>query len=339
MLLVRQPIPRAWRIVLGILSVAILIGLYSYLANSRQQRKRDSEAAKLPPLQTKLAEIEKEIQAKRQSSSNAEIDESESGKTLESLEAERDRIQGQIDIVLGNAATAIDRTVPTWSTLWEDGLKRAWKQELDLRPGEYEYWLWEDATATASRLVAGLTVGVLLSATLGLLMGAYAPIEAFFVPPLAFLAKIPPTAMLAVFFVLVGTNFQMYITMIAFGTLPTLAQTIYQSAKKDVPETLVFKAYTLGASHAEMIWNVMYKQILPRMIDAVRLQIGPAMVLLVAAEWMVADEGFGFRLRLFYQRTDMSVVYVYLIVLGTAGLVTDFALIWLRRWICPWFGE
>ena len=83
----------------------------------------------------------------------------------------------------------------------------------------------------------------------------------------------------------------------------------------------------------------MYKQILPRLIDAVRLQLGPAMVLLVAAEWMVAGEGFGYRLRLFYQRTDMTVVYLYLVLLGLGGLITDYALIWFRRWLCPWFGE
>ena len=211
---------------------------------------------------------------------------------------------------------AVDRTVPTFRSLYSDGLLRVLRPQ-GLRKDEY--WLWEDALATAKRLAAGLLVGVLLSVALGVLMGAYSPVEAFFVPPLSFLAKIPPTAMLAVFFVLVGVNFRMYVTMIAFGTLPTLAQTVYQSAKKDVPESLVFKAYTLGASHMELIWNVIYKQILPRLIDAIRLQIGPAMVLLVAAEWMVAGEGFGYRLRLFYQRTDMTVVYVYLILLGWPG--------------------
>ena len=226
--------------------------------------------------------------------------------------------------------------MPTLASLYRDGLLRV------LEPqglSKNEHWLREDLAATLKRLTAGMATGVLLSASLGVLMGAYTPIEAFFVPPLQFLAKIPPTAMLAVFFVLVGTSFRMYVAIIAFGTLPTLALTVYQSARKDVPESLIFKAYTLGASHAELIWNVMYKQILPRLIDAVRLQLGPAMVLLVAAEWMVAGEGFGYRLRLFYQRTDMTVVYLYLVLLGLGGLITDYALIWFRRWLCPWFGE
>jgi NitT/TauT family transport system permease protein len=226
--------------------------------------------------------------------------------------------------------------VPTWTSLYREGLVRVLEPQ-GLRKDQR--WLRDDLQATAVRLIAGLTIGVLLSIMVGLLMGCYTPIEALLVPPLSLLAKIPPTAMLAVFFVLVGTTFQMYVTMIAFGTLPTLAQAIYQSARKDVPDELIYKAYTLGAHQSELIWNVIYKQILPRLLDAVRLQIGPALVLLVAAEWMVAGEGFGYRLRLFYQRTDMTVVYVYLILLGLTGLIVDNALIWFRRWLCPWFGD
>ena len=325
-MLVGQSIPWTNRVVLGTLSVLILIGLYTLLAHSRQTRKQNEVAKKLPPVQKQLADVEQRLQV---AGADAEDERTQLTTKKQELLEQIASIQKQID-------EARDRAVPTWQSLYVDGWRRVIEPQ-GLKKDQY--WLWEDATATASRLLAGLAAGVTLSVILGVLMGAYAPIEAFFLPSLSFLAKIPPTAMLAVFFVLVGTEFDMYVTMIAFGTLPTLAQSIYQSAKKDVPESLVFKAYTLGASHAELIWNVIFKQILPRMIDAVRLQIGPAMVLLVAAEWMVAGEGFGYRLRLFYQRTDMSVVYLYLILLGVAGLLMDFALTWFRRWLCPWFGE
>jgi NitT/TauT family transport system permease protein len=323
MLLVRQPIPRAAQIILGTLSILMLIGLYSLLANTRQEAKRDVSRAKLANARADLSRLEAQLAAA------APSDAAELRLQFDVLQEQA----GQFDL---ESRTAVDRTVPTWTSLYHDGLLRVLRPQ-GLRHDEY--WLWRDTVATARRLIRGLMLGVLLSVTLGILMGAYAPVGAFFVPPLAFLAKIPPTAMLAVFFVLVGTTLKMYVAMIAFGTLPTLAQTVYQSARKDVPESLVFKAYTLGASHAELIWNVIYKQILPRLIDAVRLQVGPAMVLLVAAEWMVAGEGFGYRLRLFYQRTDMTVVYVYLLLLGLAGLVIDYALVTFRRKLCPWFGD
>ncbi|MDG2382627.1 MAG: ABC transporter permease subunit [Pirellulaceae bacterium] len=324
-MLVGQSIPLIYRIALGTLSVLILIGLYTMLAHSRQTRKQNETAKKLPPVQQQLADVKKRLRT-----TSPDADE------RKQLTTEKEQLLERISSIEKQIVEAQDRAVPTWKTL---GIALGYVWKHDGLNGKPQYWLWEDTIATSSRLLAGLAVGVALSIILGVMMGAYSPVEAFFLPSLSFLAKIPPTAMLAVFFVLVGTEFDMYVTMIAFGTLPTLAQSIYQSAKKDVPESLVFKAYTLGASHGELIWNVIFKQILPRVIDAVRLQIGPAMVLLVAAEWMVAGEGFGYRLRLFYQRTDMSVVYLYLILLGAAGLLIDYALTWFRRLLCPWFGE
>lgn len=324
-MLVRQPISKTSQIVLGIASIGLLIGAYSVLAHLRLSAKRADIQGKIDRTQGKLDELQAAWPTDQPP-------DDASAEAQQSLQTQLATLQVDFD-------EAEDRSVPTLRELYDKGLLRSLKQPRTFDKDEFEYWLWDDLRATLSRLIAGLSVGVLASVVIGILMGAYTPVEAFFSPPLSFLAKIPPTAMMAVYFVLVGTAFKMYVTMIALGTLPTLAQTIFQSAKKDVPESLIYKAYTLGASHPELIWNVIYKQILPRLIDAARLQIGPAMVLLVAAEWMVADEGFGHRLRLFYQRTDMTVVYVYLVILGVGGLLVDNLLIRFRRWLCPWFGE
>ncbi len=228
-----------------------------------------------------------------------------------------------------------DRTIPDWTQL-ADGVTRVLKPQQRYDGAS---WLWVDAKATFGRHFTGLAIGVLSAVVIGLAMGCFAPIEALLLPPLSCLAKIPPTAMLAVFFVLVGTGVELYVAMIAFGVIPTLAQAIYQSARTDVPEELIYKAYTLGASHPELIWNVTFKQILPRIIEAVRLQVGPAMVYLIAAEYAIGDIGFGFRLRMQQRLSDMSTVYVYLVVLAGIGFLMDYSLTWLRRLMCPWFGK
>ena len=141
------------------------------------------------------------------------------------------------------------------------------------------------------------------------------------------------------YFVIFGTQFQLYIAMIALGIFPTLAQSIYQAAKNDVSDHAIYKAYTLGASQMEVIWNVIVPQILPRIVENVRLQIGPAMIFLIAAEWVNADVGFGYRLRIESRLTRMSVVYTYLAILGLFGFAIDHALSWTRRRLSPWFGE
>jgi NitT/TauT family transport system permease protein len=235
-----------------------------------------------------------------------------------------------------------DSTIPNLSQFsdgWERLTRVPAKSEAEGWSSYRECWLWEDLGATYGRLFLGLASGVILSLVVGLAMGCFTPIEAFFVPPLSFFAKIPPTAMLAVYFVIFGTDIELFVALIALGIFPTLAQAIYQAAKKDVSSHAIDKAYTLGASHAEVIWNVIFRQILPRIIENIRLQIGPAMVFLIAAEWLLTDVGFGYRLRIQSRLLNMNVVYIYLVILGVTGYLFDWLLSLARRKLSPWFGE
>ncbi|HOY56659.1 MAG TPA: ABC transporter permease subunit [Verrucomicrobiota bacterium] len=224
-----------------------------------------------------------------------------------------------------------DTTIPRWSQLHK-GLQSA--IEVNRRSGDR--WLVIDAVASGQRLFLGLAGGVAASLLLGLAMGCFAPIEGFLHPPLSLLAKVPPTAALAVFFVLVGTGNNMYVAMIAFGVLPTMTLTV-NLAVKEFPDELLYKAYTLGASHMEVVWTIIFRQVLPRFIDAVRLSIGPAMVYLIAAEMVVGDVGFGYRIRLQSKLLNMSVVYPYLAILAAFGFGMDSLLRLLQRKLCPWY--
>lgn len=230
-----------------------------------------------------------------------------------------------------HVANPDDTTIPSWSQL-KDGVMKACT--LDKR--EEIRWIVADATATGTRFFLGLGAGVAGAVIIGMLMGCFTPLEAFCYPPLSLLAKVPPTAAMAVFFVLVGTDLNMYVAMIAFGILPTMALTIFL-AVKEFPEELQFKAYTLGASHLEVIWNVILRQVLPKLIDAIRLVIGPAMVFLIAAEMLVGDVGFGYRIRLQSKLLNMNVVYPYLALLAAFGFGMDFLLKLLQRKCFPWY--
>jgi len=265
--MIRQPIQKRNQILLGIMSICVLIGIYSCLSY-RQHQKNPK-----------------------------------------------------------------DTTIPNLSQFIE-----GWKK-LATIDAAGDVWIIEDAKATCSRLFIGMTSGIIIAILIGIAMGCFAQIEAFFLPPLSFLSKIPPTAMMAVYFVVVGTEMSMYVSMIALGIFPTLAQAIHQAAKKDVNDHVIYKTYTLGASSSEVIWNVVLRQILPRIIENVRLQVGPAMVFLIAAEWAIAGEGFGYRLRIQSRLLNMNVVYSYLIILGGTGFLMDWSLSYLRRKTCSWFGN
>ncbi len=265
--MIRGPIKRSTRIILGLVSLLLLIGGYTWMSHRQHQNNPD------------------------------------------------------------------DTTIPSWSQVGK-GVVHA--VEVNKRSGER--WLVEDLKATGTRYFLGLALGASAAVLIGLAMGCFTPVEAFLQPPLSLLAQVPPTAALAVFFVLVGTGQNMYVTMIAFGVLPALAQTVYL-AVRDFPIELQYKSYTLGASHMEVIFSIMFRQVLPRLIDAVRLVIGPALVYLIAAEMVVGDVGFGYRIRLQSKLLNMSVVYPYLALLAGFGFTMDFLLRRLQCKLCPWYVQ
>jgi len=62
------------------------------------------------------------------------------------------------------------------------------------------------------------------------------------------------------------------------------------------------------------------------------------MVYLIAAEMVVGDEGFGYRIRLQSRLLNMGVVYPYLAMLAMFGYVMDHGLRVLQRVTCPWYS-
>jgi NitT/TauT family transport system permease protein len=228
---------------------------------------------------------------------------------------------------------AKDTTIPNFHQFVEGWKLITEKDVLD------EVWLWSDLWATYNRHFSGMVIGVIAALIVGLGMAVWRPTEAWFEVPVDVMAKIPPTAMLPVYFVLFGTEYKMFVAMVALGIFPALTQAIYMAAKDDVSDHAVYKAYTLGASHFEAIYCVVYKQILPRFIEAIRAAVGPAMVFLIAAEMLVADEGFGYRLRIQGRLLNFNVVLIYLAILGITGYFINWVLKVYRRWQCPWFGD
>lgn len=234
-----------------------------------------------------------------------------------------------------------DTTIPNFSQFVNGFHKiitpQTRRQDLDWQEALNNIWLYQDLKATVTRHLSGLLLGTIISLIIGLAMGCFPLVEAFFIYPVSFFTKIPPTAMMAVYFVLFGTENKMFIAMIALGIAPILIQTIFLSVQKDVDSYMLDKAYTLGASNFEIIYNVIYKQILPRIIDSVRLQIGPAMIVLIAAEMLVADVGFGYRIRLQSRLQNMNIVYIYLCLLGIMGYLLDWLFIFSRKYFSRWF--
>ncbi len=239
-----------------------------------------------------------------------------------------------------------DRTIPSFAQL-RDGIREittvpepevnllaaALGEDIEAEP--QSSMLARDLKATGLRFFYGYGLSVICGVILGTLMGSFLSLEALTILPLRLASRIIPTAALAVFFVLAGTNMSMYVAMIVFGTLPAISIGIAREIA-DFPTELRYKAYTLGASHFEVVWDVFLPIKAPQIIEIIKSNIGPAMVYLLAAELLVANQGFGYTIRIFSRKLDMAVVYPYLLILAFFGFVFDILLKATKEKACPW---
>ena len=226
-----------------------------------------------------------------------------------------------------------DRMVPSWSQMVE-GFERVSHVDED----DHVRWIVADAKATALRLVIGLTVAVTLAFVLGILMGCFHAVEAACLWWVSALAKVPPTSVIPVIFIAVGTGTELYTTVIAFGVVPLLTEPVFLLVR-DVPDEMLWKAETLGASPTEVVWNVITRMVAPKFFDNVRLQLGPALVGLIVAEILCAYVGFGYRINKLARQTHMDVVFVYVLALVLFGLVVNWLLTQFRDRAFPWYQK
>lgn len=233
-----------------------------------------------------------------------------------------------------------DTTIPDAAQMWA-GVKQVFKPvgatEWSLKSLS-TCWAAQDFAATFGRLFWGMAFATAVSVVVGIAMGCYRSVEAFFGPVVDGAAKEPATAMLAAFFVLLGTGEWLYTGVIVFGTAPRMVQSVFAAAR-EVPKTAVYKAITLNASPAEQVWNLVFKWVFPRIIEATRVGVADSLVYLLAAEMMVGDAGFGYRMKIQSRLLNMNVTFTYLAILCVTGYALDFAFRKTQEVVCPWYGE
>jgi NitT/TauT family transport system permease protein len=196
-------------------------------------------------------------------------------------------------------------------------------------------WLWVDTLASLERLASGMGAGLGIALTLGVSMGVFSTPRALLSPIVTALAKVPPLALLPIIFIFLGVEESSKVVLIALGIAPTLTNDIALTTSR-VPRNNVIKAYTLGASTSEVALKVILPQALPRILDSIRLTVGPAWVFLIAAEAISSDSGLGYRIYVVQRQLAMNVILPYVVWIAVLGMAMDYGLAALSRWLFPW---
>src|SRR3954463_2224029 len=180
--------------------------------------------------------------------------------------------------------------------------------EPDRRSGEIV--LWTDTAASLRRLVLGLGIATAIGLVLGLSIGLLPVVGASFTALIAVLSMIPPMAVLPVLFIVFGLGELSKVVLIVFGIAPFLIRDLALSVDS-LPREQLIKAQSLGASTWQIAIRVVLPQIMPRLIEALRLSLGPAFLFLISAEPIAADAGLGYRIFLVRRYLQMDLILPY----------------------------
>lgn len=194
---------------------------------------------------------------------------------------------------------------------------------------------WADTIASLQRLGLGLGISTLSALLVGLVLGTLPPVRATFGPLVTAIAVVPPIALLPVLFIAFGLGETSKVALIVIGIAPFMIRDVAAHVGS-LPREQIVKAQTLGASTWQLMLRVALPQAMPRLIQAVRLSLGPAWVFLISAEAIASDIGLGYRIFLVRRYLSMDIILPYVIWIALLAVVADLLLMWISRRLFPW---
>jgi len=214
-----------------------------------------------------------------------------------------------------------DRFLPSLATMADSFWRLAFTPEA--RTGDY--LLWSDTAASLIRLGLGMAISTASAVILGVAIGFLPLVRSFFAPVVAAISLVPPLAILPILFIFLGIGETAKIALIVIGTAPVMVRSIAKTVS-EIPEELIVKAETLGASTWQMIFRIALPQAMPQILTAARLGLVPAWIFLISAEAIQATSGLGYRIFLVRRYSAMDIILPYVAWITLIAYLLDFAL-------------
>lgn len=204
----------------------------------------------------------------------------------------------------------------------------------------FQTWLMDDGLLTDSaisvyRVGAGFVLSAVLALPLGLLIGAYRPIEALLEPLTDFIRYMPAVAFIPLVMLWFGIGESAKISIIFIGTFFQMVLMVAENVRL-VPRAQIEAAQTMGASRGEIVKLVLLQSAKPAILDTLRITMGWAWTYLVVAELVAANSGLGYAILKAQRYLKTDTIFAGIVLIGVIGLLMDQAFRWLHRRAFPW---
>ncbi|MCC7152345.1 MAG: ABC transporter permease [Rubrivivax sp.] len=192
-----------------------------------------------------------------------------------------------------------------------------------------------DIGMTVWRVLGGFVIAALLALPLGIMMGAYKPVEAFFEPFISFSRYLPASAFIPLLILWAGIGEAQKLALIFIGSFFNLVLMISVTVG-NTRRDLVEAAYTLGVKDTSLIRRVLVPGAAPEIAEQLRMVLGWAWTYVIVAELIGASSGIGHMITDSQALLATDQIIFGIIVIGLIGLASDLLFKWVNRRLYPW---
>jgi nitrate/nitrite transport system permease protein len=184
--------------------------------------------------------------------------------------------------------------------------------------------------ASLERVGLGFGLAALVGIPLGFMLGRFAFLSAMINPIISLLRPVSPLAWLPIgLLVFQKADPAATWTIFICSIWPMIMNTA-QGVQR-VPQDYLNVARVLDLSEWKVVTKILFPAVLPYMLTGIRLSIGTAWLVIVAAEMLTGGVGIGFWVWDEWNNLKVEHIIIAIFIIGIVGLILEQALILLAR--------
>jgi nitrate/nitrite transport system permease protein len=180
--------------------------------------------------------------------------------------------------------------------------------------------------SSLKRVAMGFGLAAVVGIPFGFMIGRFEFLSNMFNPLISLLRPVSPLAWLPIgLLVFKGANPAAIWTIFICSIWPMVINTAVGVQR--VPQDYMNVARVLNLSEWKIVTKILFPAVLPYMLTGVRLAVGTAWLVIVAAEMLTGGVGIGFWVWDEWNNLNVKNIIIAIFVIGLVGLILEFALI------------
>ena len=217
---------------------------------------------------------------------------------------------------------------PTPAVTWTEAVKLF--ADPFYRKGPNDQGIGWNVLASLQRVAMGFGLAAMVGIPLGFLIGRFKFLAGMFNPIISLLKPVSPLAWLPIgLLVFKAANPAAIWSIFICSIWPMIINTAVGVQR--VPQDYMNVARVLNLSEWKIFSKILLPATLPYMLTGVRLAIGTAWLVIVAAEMLTGGVGIGFWVWDEWNNLNVPHIIIAIVVIGVVGLVLEQALVALAR--------